>query len=67
MKSLTITAAVEYGEGCGRRLVLNTPKGIKMAGCCFACDLGYEGDDCTCGAERIVVYLCNGALPLHAR
>jgi hypothetical protein len=52
---LRCTSAVEYGDGCGSGLVLNTERGIARAGYCFACDLGYEGDECTCGAARIVV------------
>lgn len=66
MNSPVVTGAIEYGDGCGMLGVLNTSRGIAQAGKCYACDLGYEGDDCTCGAERIVVYLCNGALPASA-
>lgn len=57
------TAAIEYGEGCGHGLTLNTPRGITHAGYCYTCDLGYEDDDCTCTAQRIVVRLYNQPTP----
>lgn len=57
------TGAIEYGEGVMPHQVVTHPRGLTMMGCCYACDLGYEGDDCTCGADRLVVWLYNGALP----
>jgi hypothetical protein len=50
------TAAIEYGEGRGHGLTLNTPRGIAHAGYCYTCD-------CTCTAQRIVVRLYNQPTP----
>jgi hypothetical protein len=63
MPTPTCIAAIEYGEGCAHGFVLNTPRGIAHAGYCYACDLGYEGDECTCTTQRITVRLYNQPTP----